>query len=91
MEFQRLLALFDGNNPDLGPELFTAIQTLLERKVITEEKDLNPQMPVIIDFIQKECTKQKILSESLQNDHRRDFDEINQTFRMALDLMTNNW
>lgn len=91
MEFQRLLALFDGNNPDLSPELFTAIQTLLERKVITEEKDLNPQVPVIIDFIQKECTKQKILSESLQNDHRRDFDKINQTFRMALDLMTNNW
>ena len=90
MEFQRLLALFDGNDPDLTPELYAAIQTLLERKVITEEKDLNPQIPIIIDFIQKECTKQKIISESRQDDHRRDFDEINQTFRMALDLMADN-
>ena len=91
MEFQTLLALFDENDTDLTPELFGAIQILLEQKAVTEEKELNPQIPVIIDFIQKECTKQKILSESFQDDHRRDFDEINQTFRMALDLMTNNW
>ena len=91
MEFQALLTLFDGNDPDLDPELFTSIQALLERKAVTEEKDLNPQMPVIIDFIRSECDKQKTISESLQDDHRRDFDEINRIFRMALDLMADNW
>ena len=55
MEFQTLLQLFGGQDPDLNEELFEGIQTLLERKVVTEEKQLNPQMPVIIDFIRNEC------------------------------------
>ena len=85
MEFQTLLSLFDGNDPDLNQELFEAIQILLERKVVTEEKDLNPQMPVIIDFIQAECAKQKSISESFPDDHKRDYSEINRAFRMALE------
>lgn len=86
MEFQTLLQLFDRQDPDLNEELFEGIQTLLERKVVTEEKQLNPQMPVIIDFIHNECEKQKRLSESLPDDHKRDYTEINQAFRIALDI-----
>ena len=85
MEFRTLLHLFDGEDQDLSAELFGAIQTLLERKMLTEEKDLKPQMPVIIDFIQNECAKQKTVSESLPDDHKRDYTEINQAFRMALE------
>ena len=84
MEFQTLLELFDGKEPDLNKGLLGAIRTLLDQKVITEEKDLNPQMPVIIDFIQNECEKQKTLSESHPDDHKRDYSEINHAFRMAL-------
>jgi hypothetical protein len=42
-------------------------------------------MPVIIDFIQNECAKQKIISESLPDDHKRDYTEINEAFRMSLE------
>lgn len=84
MEFRTLLGLFDGKEPDLDAELFGAIQSLLERKAVTEEKDLNPHMPVIIDFIRRECAAQKIRSESLPDDHKRDFSEINRGFRLAL-------
>ena len=87
MEFQTLLQLFDGKEPDLTNKLFETIQTLLERKVITEEKDLNPQMPVIIDFIQNECEKQKLFSESFPDDHKRDYSEINHAFRKALEII----
>ena len=86
MEFQNLLQLFDGEEPDLGKELLGSIQTLLERKVITEEKNLNPQMPIIIDFIEKECARQRIISESFPDDHKRDYSGINLAFRKALEV-----
>ena len=85
MEFKTLLGLFDGSDDHLNAELFDAVQTLLERKSVTEEKELNPQMPVIIDFICSECARQKTISESLPDDHKRDFTEINNAFRIALD------
>ena len=84
MEFQTLLGLFDGSDPVLSSELFGEIQVLLERKAVTDEKTLNPQMPLIIDFIRGECSRQKILAETLPDDHKRDFTEINQAFRRAL-------
>ena len=83
MGFRTLLRLFDGEDQGVNAELLGAIQTLIEQKTLTEEKDLNPQMPVIIDFIQNECAKQKIISESLPDDHKRDYTEINEAFRMA--------
>lgn len=87
MEFQTLLTLFDGNDPDLTPELSENIRILLERKAVTEEKELNPQMPVIIDFIRSECARQKTISETLPDDHKHDYTEINRAFRTALELL----
>lgn len=81
MEFNTLLGLFDGSDADLSDKLFQSIQELLKRKVITEEKDLNPQMPEIIDFIKVECLKQKQISEALKDDRKHDFSELNQVFR----------
>ena len=88
MEFARLLSLFvdcDYERDDaLTEELYNGIQELLARKAVTEEKDLNPQMPVIIDFIQSECARQKQLSDAAPDDHRHDYGELNAAFRNVL-------
>ena len=42
-------------------------------------------MPVIIDFIQNECAKQKMISETLPDDHKRDYAENNDAFRMVVE------
>ena len=84
MEFETLLTLFNKPDDVLTPELYKAIRVLLARKVETEEKDLNPQMPVIIDFIREECLRQKQISDAAPDDHRHDYGELNQVFRKCL-------
>lgn len=84
MEFEKLLKLFDCPDDILTMDLYTDIRKLLARKTMTEEKELNPQMPVIIDFIRKECERQKQISESAPDDHRHDYGELNKVFRMLL-------
>lgn len=86
MEFAKLLTLFEDRDLDnaLTEELYNGIQDLLARKAVTEEKDLNPQMPVIIDFIQSECAWQKQLSDAAPDDHRHDYGELNAAFRNLL-------
>lgn len=84
MEFEKLLTLFDGTEADLSEELLAAIRVLLSRKVVTVEKDLNPHIPEIIDFITAECPKQKAISSALPDDHRHDFTPINDCFRAVL-------
>ena len=86
MEFEKLLVMFDEPDDRLTPELYGAIRELLARKAVTEEKDLNPQMPVIIDFIQQECIRQKQISDEAQDDHRRDYGELNEAFRAILKI-----
>ena len=44
----------------------------MDRKTETIEKDLNPQMPVIIEFIKKECLRQKQISEAVPDDRKYD-------------------
>ena len=84
VEFQKLLGMFDGTEEGLDDTLYQSIQDLLSRKKVTEEKDLNPQMPVIIDFIREECLRQKQISEATKDDHRKDYTEINEAFRRVL-------
>ena len=96
MEFAKLLTLFEDCDRDdtlsgscdsegaLTEELYNGIQDLLARKAVTEEKDLNPQMPVIIDFIESECVRQKQLSDAAPDDHRHDYGELNEAFRNLL-------
>ena len=84
MEFRTLLKLFDGSDPELNAELYASIQTLLERKAVTEEKTMNPHMPVIRDFIIEECARQKSISDALPDDHKRDYTVINEAFRAAV-------
>lgn len=84
MDFRALLGLFDGGEEDLSPTLLEAIQILLERKAMTEERDLKPQMPVIIDFIRRECASQKQRSAAAPDDRKGDFTAINRVFRQTL-------
>ena len=84
MEFERLLGLFSEEEVGLTPELYTSIRELLDRKAETEEKDLNPQMPVIIGFIQSECLRQKQISDAAPDDHKHDYTELNTAFRRVL-------
>ena len=84
MEFHELLRLFDGTEDDLNESLYTAIQELLSQKVKTEEKDLHPQMPEIIEFLTMECARQKQIANTAPDDHKHDFSEINRAFRKIL-------
>ena len=84
MEFETLLGLFSEQEDGLTPELYASIRELLDRKAETEEKDLNPQMPVIIGFIQSECLRQKQISDAAPDDHKHDYTELNTAFRRVL-------
>lgn len=84
MEFEKLLELFDGSEEDLNDSLLEAIRDLIARKAVTVEKDLNPQIPVVIDFIEKECALQKQISNAAPDDHRHDYSELNAAFREVL-------
>lgn len=68
----------------LPVELKENIYKLLEIKKITKEKDLNPQMPVIYDFIAKELEIQKELADQIPDDHRKEWDTLNDIFRNAI-------
>lgn len=85
MEFEKLLTMFEEPDDVLTAELYQGIRELLVRKAETEEKDLNPQMPVIIEFIRSECALQKQLSDAARDDHRYGFGELNEAFRHLLE------
>lgn len=84
IKFQTLLRLFSEPEEGLTAELYESIQELMDRKTETIEKDLNPQMPVIIEFIRKECLRQKQISEALPDDRKHDYTELNAAFRRVL-------
>ena len=84
MEFEKLMVLFEIEEEGLGPSLYAAIRDLLERKAVTEEKDLNPQIPEIIDFIRNECMRQKQISAAAPDDHRYDQTDLNECFRSLI-------
>ena len=48
------------------------------------EKDLNPQMPAIIEFITDECRRQKGISNTAPDDHKHDYTALNECFRAVL-------
>ena len=84
MEFEELLTMFREPDEVLTQELYAAIRELLRRKAETEEKDLNPQMPVVISFIREECARQKQISGAAPDDHCHDYTELNVAFRKLL-------
>ncbi|MBR3834404.1 MAG: nucleotidyltransferase domain-containing protein [Lachnospiraceae bacterium] len=65
---------------DLPHELRQGIDELLEIKKVTQESDLNPQIPVIQDFIASELVKQKELADVITDDHNKDWTALNKLF-----------
>ena len=80
VRFLNLLELFQNPEEELSDELLKQIQLLLERKVVTVEKDRNPHMPVILDFIREECIRQKTISAETADDHLHDLEALNRIF-----------
>jgi len=64
----------------LPTDLRTGINDLLEKKKVTDEKDLNPQIPVIYDFISSELNRQKEFVDALTDDHNKNWEMLNQIF-----------
>ena len=87
--FSELLGLFNTGE-DFPETLCEQIQLLLERKAVTEEKDQNPHMPVILSYIREECFRQKTISERLPDDHNQELEPLNRVFREALGIKTEN-
>ena len=82
--FSGLLKLFDGTDEVLDDVLYGNIQELLQRKAQTGEKEENPHMPVIIDFIREELARQKQIVSSMEDDRRHDWTRLNEAFREIL-------
>lgn len=64
----------------LSPELRKGIDVLLEIKKVSDEKNLNPQIPVIYDFISNELEIQKEIADKMGDDHKKKWLELNQIF-----------
>lgn len=71
---------------DLDDGLRAAIDKLLEIKKVTTEKEMNPQIPEILDYIRAGIQKQKTIADDLPDDHNRDWDSLNRLFRELLEL-----
>lgn len=68
----------------LSEDLRAGIEHLLAVKKVTEEKDLNPQIPIIFDFISSELALQKVLSDEIADDHTHDWEPLNRVFRNVI-------
>lgn len=53
---------------------------LLEVKKRTTKSEENPQMPVIIEFIESETARQKEIADNLKDDYNRDWTALNSIF-----------
>lgn len=84
VEFRRLLALFGDKEEELTPSLYSAVEELLLRKAVTEEKDLNSKMPEIQSFIEKECARLKEILKTMPDDPGNDMKELNECFYSLL-------
>lgn len=76
--FEELLKL------ELPQNLRAAIDDLLEIKKSTTEKEENPQIAVIRDFIESETARQKVIADKMADDHNKDRTALSQVFRSVI-------
>ena len=69
---------------DLNEELLSEINRLVDIKKETKESDLNEHIPVIITFIKTELERQKAIADSLTDDRKSDYTELNELFRSLI-------
>ncbi len=84
VKFEDLLTL------QLSEELRKGIDNLLEIKKVIEEKDLNAQIPVIYEFIKTEIDRQKNIADSIMDDHKKDWEALNQIFHQIITSTAKN-
>lgn len=75
---------------ELPQTLRTAIDELLEMKKRTTEKEENPQIAVIREFIESETARQKGIADRLADDHNKDWTALNQVFRRVISFSCNS-
>lgn len=68
----------------LPKELTEEIQTMLKIKANSDEKDLNPRMPVIHNYIQDEIKRYEQISKEMEDDRSGDWSALNQVFLEVL-------
>ncbi len=69
---------------DIPEKLRLAIDELLEIKKRTTEKEENPQLPVIQEFIETEVSRQKEIANNLADDHNKDWFALDELFRKII-------
>jgi len=65
---------------ELPGDFRAGIEELLEVKKVTVEGELNPQMPVIYEFIKGELEVWKKKGDEMADDHRKEWDTLNRVF-----------
>ena len=68
----------------LSKELSDEIQTMLTIKANSDEKDLNPRMPVIHNYIQEEIKRYEQISKEMEDDRYGDWSALNRVFLKVL-------
>jgi len=68
----------------LPKELSDEIQTMLTIKANSDEKDLNPRMPVIHNYIQEEIKRYEQISKEMEDDRSGDWSALNRVFLKVL-------
>ena len=68
----------------LPKELSDEIQTMLTIKANSDEKYLNPRMPVIHNYIQEEIKRYEQISKEMEDDRSGDWSALNQVFLEVL-------
>lgn len=71
---------------DLPKELSDEIEQMLLIKANSDEKDLNPRMPVIQKYIEDEIVRYDEMSKNMEDDRTKDWDVLNQVFLKMLGL-----
>ena len=65
---------------EINPELREGIEYLLEVKKVTTEREENPHIPVIRQFIETEIERQKAIADSMADDHNKNWSALNDIF-----------
>lgn len=70
---------------ELPGELSEEIEEMLAIKAKSDEKDLNPRMPVIQKYIESEIARYEQLTKSMQDDRKSDWKVLDKVFLKALE------
>lgn len=69
---------------NLPKELSEEIKEMLAIKLKSDEKDMNPKMPVIQKYIEDEIVRYEQISKNMEDDRNPDWEVLNKTFLKVL-------